>query len=192
MRLSQLLSGLWILAPALEAQIALLTAHDHPPVTQVTQAMEGELTALFAGAGSAVVIHADGPLVYLGAPRHVLYVAFRGRCEFVPQIAPRTGQRIMASLAVVDGRIQPMMTVDCDAVAQTIAGHMTRADLKHAEFVYGRALARVVAHEIYHWVAHQTNHRHSELFSETMGARTLLAERARFEPGEVQLLRVNR
>lgn len=192
MRLSQLLAGLWILGPALEAQIALLTAHDHPMVREVSHAMEGELTSLFAGAGSDIAVHADGPFVYLGAPRHVLYVSFRGQCRFTQQTAPRSRGRVLASLAVVDGKIQPLMTVDCDAVAQTIAGRMTGDDLKNAEFVYGRALARVVAHEIFHWVAHQVNHHHSELFSQGMGARTLLAEMAEFDPGELRLLRVNR
>jgi len=84
------------------------------------------------------------------------------------------------------------MTVDCDAVVETIAPYMAGGDLKRADERLGRALGRVIAHEIFHWVAHQVNHNHSELFSEGMSARTLLADGAKFALGELQLLRVNR
>ncbi|MBK7930608.1 MAG: hypothetical protein IPJ98_24990 [Bryobacterales bacterium] len=192
MRMALLLAGLCLSTPVSHAQIALLAAFEHPCGSASTEAMGRELIRLFALAGSEIAVHQDAPKVYLGSPRHVLYVAFTGRCEFTVQIAPRTSQRVLARLATVDGKLQPLMTVDCDAVAETIASHMAGGDLKRGDELLGRALGRVIAHEIFHWVAHQVNHNHSELFSEAMSARTLLADHATFDPGELQLLRVNR
>lgn len=192
MRTALLLAGLCLSTPASQAQIALLAAFDHPSGSATTEAMGRELSALFALAGTEIAVHQDAPNVYLGTPRHVLYIAFRGRCEFSPRIAPGTSGRVLARLATVDGKLQPLMTVDCDAVVKTIAPYMASGDLQRAEERFGRALGRVIAHEIFHWVAHQVNHNHSELFSEGMSARTLLAEGARFDLGELHLLRVNR
>lgn len=156
------------------------------------EAMGRELSALFALAGTEISVHQDAPIVYLGSTRHVLYVAFRGHCGFSAQIAPRTSQRVLARLATVDGKLQPLLTVDCDAVAETIAPHMAGDDRKRGDELYGRALGRVIAHEVFHWVAHRVNHNHSELFSEGMSARTLLADYTTFDSGELHVLRVNR
>lgn len=192
MRMALLLAGLCLSTPSSQAQIALLAAFDHPSESATREAMRRELSALFALAGTEITVHQDAPSVYLGTPRHVLYVAFRGRCEFSPRIAPSTSRRVLARLATVDGKLQPLMTVDCDAVLDTIAPHMAGDDLRLAEERFGRALGRVIAHEIFHWVAHQVNHSHSELFSEGMSARTLLTDHATFDSGELRVLRVNR
>ena len=192
MRMARLLAVLCLSTPASFAQIALLTAFDHPSGSASTEAMGRELSTLFALAGTEIAVHQDAPNVYLGSPRHVLYVAFTGRCGFSAQIAPRTSKRALARLATVDGKLQPLMTVDCDAVAETIAPYLAGGDLRRGDELFGRALGRVIAHEIFHWVAHQVNHSHSELFSEGMSARTLLADHATFDPSELRVLRVNR
>jgi len=192
MRMELLLAGLCLTTPSSQAQIALLSAYDHPSGGATTDAMRRELSSLFALAGTQIAVHEDAANVYLGTPRHVLYVAFRGRCEFSPRIAQRASGRVLARLATVDGKLQPLMEVDCDAVVETIAPYMASGDLQRAEERFGRALGRVIAHEIFHWVAHQVNHNHSELFSEGLSARTLLADSARFDLGELRLLRVNR
>lgn len=192
MRLTVLAAACCLITPCSWAQIALLTEFDHPPAPDVTTALQSELTALLSPAGTGLILLRDKPYLPLGTPRHVLYATFTGHCEFVPQVAPRSNQRVLARLAVVDGKIQPLMTVDCDAVAQFITPYMTTSSLRQADTVYGRALARVVAHEILHWVAHQVNHSHSELFSESISARALLAHHAAYTPEELRLLRVSR
>jgi len=192
MRFTQLASGFCLLSMSLQAQIALLTAYDHAPSASTSAAMAAELSGLFQSTGVEITLRPEAPWVYLGSPRHVLYVSFHGNCEYAHRVLSAPRGRVLAKLATVNGEVQPLMSVDCDAVARTMAPYMSGAELRQSSRVFGRALARVVAHEVFHWVAHQVTHRHSELFSEAMSGRTLLADHASFDAEETKLLRVSR
>jgi len=192
MRFAGLLAATVSIAPLAQAQIALLVEFDSPPAEETAIGMRRELAGLFGGAGFDLHVHVDGPYVYLGAARHVVSLHFVGPCQPAPFAASHSEGAVLARLARVDGKLLPLVTVDCAAVAQYIRPVMTGAELRQANAVYGRALARVVAHEIYHWVTQRQAHAHSKLFSERISAKTLLDGGVQFEPDEVRLLHVNR
>ncbi len=192
MRLASLLTATVCIAPLAQAQIALLTEFDLPPAEETAIGMHRELTQMFDSAGLELHMHEDGPYIYLASTRHVLSVHFVGRCQPPRATAARGEAAVLARLAKVDGRLLPLVTVDCAAVAQYIRPAMTGAELRQAGAVVGRALARVVAHEIYHWMTQRTAHGHSKLFSERISVSTLLDGGILFDPDEVQLLQVSR
>src|SRR4051812_22316133 len=67
----------------------------------------------------------------------------------------------LAKTSVVDGRVLPFSTVACGALSRTLGPELARAPGARRDFLFGRAMARVVAHELYHVLAGTTEHAHS-------------------------------
>jgi len=67
-------------------------------------------------------------------------------------------RRALGSTRVTDGRVQPYSEVECDQVRQALSYLAPGADMREKQQALGRALARVVAHELYHVFAKTTEH----------------------------------
>jgi len=76
--------------------------------------------------------------------------SFAGSCS-ASAPALTTAAAILADTSIADGRILPFFRVDCTRVIQMLGPHPESP-------VVGRALGRVIAHEIYHIVAHTAEH----------------------------------
>ena len=84
---------------------------------------------------------------------------FKGRCVMdtvPPPIYDETGPLAWTSTA--DHTPLPFGQVSCDQVRNVVLKAMWGADFSHGDMLFGRALGRVVAHEVYHMVAKTTGH----------------------------------
>jgi hypothetical protein len=91
--------------------------------------------------------------------RGLVVFTFSGACMFQP--APPLYDELgpYASTTTTDGVVQPFGTVDCDHVARSARGAMAGdVDYARADFLIGRALGRVVAHELVHMLTHSGQH----------------------------------
>jgi hypothetical protein len=80
----------------------------------------------------------------------LVVMTFKGACEYAPA-APRYDE--LGPLAIThttNGEVQPFGEVDCNRVISTARGAMTGEDYSRADLLIGRALGRVVAHELVH------------------------------------------
>jgi hypothetical protein len=57
-----------------------------------------------------------------------------------------------------DGRILPFVEVQCDRVRRHVRDAFWGPDAERSEYLYGRALARVLAHELYHVLTGRKEH----------------------------------
>ena len=57
-----------------------------------------------------------------------------------------------------DGEILSFGEIECDRVRQSVKRTLSAADYHRGEMLYGRALGRVVAHEMYHMLARNKCH----------------------------------
>jgi len=85
--------------------------------------------------------------------------------------------------------IRPFIDLDCDRTAAMVWQNRGTQPLPLVTRAFGRALARVVAHELYHYVTQSAAHAASELFSQGMSSRDLTLPQVRFNPGEIEALR---
>ena len=86
---------------------------------------------------------------------------FDGDCsvENLPQLQGRAIQtRTLAESSVSSGHILPYFRVDCNQVIRTLSPALWSLSVPMRERILGRALARTIAHEIYHIVAQTTDH----------------------------------
>ena len=80
----------------------------------------------------------------------LVVMSFKGTCEYEPA-APRYDE--LGPLAITrttNGEVQPFGEVDCDSVINTARSAMSGIDYSRADMLIGRALGRVVAHELVH------------------------------------------
>lgn len=88
----------------------------------------------------------------------LVVMTFKGACEYQPA-SPRYDELgPLAVTRVTDGEIQPFGEVDCDHVVSSARGAMSGNDLTRADLLIGRALGRVVAHELVHMLTKSGQH----------------------------------
>jgi hypothetical protein len=95
----------------------------------------------------------------------------------------------MGWVAVRDGEIQPFINVDCDRIAAMVWQNHGTLSLPLVVRGFGRALGRVVAHELFHYVTQSAAHNESDIFRHTMTSRDLMLPEVRFQQAEVEALR---
>ena len=164
----------------------LLTQFDQRPSTSVVRAMEREIDALYRDVPVSIGWHElSGYHSRVIAPR-LVFIYFKGDCR-APRLPPRQSMEglALAGISRVDGRMLPVVTVDCDRTAGYIWPSMSGAARANGDAAFGRALARVLAHELYHYLTGAAKHTRSALFRASIPASSLLSRELRFMPEEV-------
>ncbi|MCX6624359.1 MAG: hypothetical protein NTY38_25520 [Acidobacteria bacterium] len=110
-----------------------------------------------------------------GVSNQLVVVRFKGVCE--PRLTPPwiRPQGTLGDAAVVDGVILPFAAIDCDRIRSVLGRSMTYSPGR-ASFLFGRALGRVLAHEIYHILAATTSHTQRGVTKPQFGCDDLLRD----------------
>ena len=118
----------------------------------------------------------------------LIVVKLHGACEIgeAPPIKPGP----LASTVVTDGRILPFSTVDCDHLTHLLAAQLASQPRARQDFLYGRAMARVLAHEVYHVLLNTGDHAREGIARAGFTATDLLSEHFEFEQSTLAKLRV--
>ncbi len=89
---------------------------------------------------------------------NLVVVSFKGRCilEPIPYLYDERGP--LASTFTSQGQMLPFSEVACDTVTASIRSAMFSGDYNKADVLLGRALGRVVAHEIVHIITKSPQH----------------------------------
>lgn len=160
-------------------RVEVLLHNDNGTPDLILGEMKSELSALMERAGFEIEWLAM-PVSNAAVAGDLVVVEFRGSCEAPSALIRRSRIVQMGSSAVADGKVLPFSWVDCTAVAQLIEPHMTHEQRARRELVYGRATARVLAHEFYHVLGRTLTHTASGLTKARLEPRDLLGERAEY------------
>lgn len=94
--------------------------------------------------------------------RDLVVMTFKGACAFQssPQPAPPRYDELgpYAITRTTDGEVQPFGEVDCDRVVHSARSAMSAVDFARADLLVGRAMGRVVAHELFHMLTKSGQH----------------------------------
>jgi hypothetical protein len=116
----------------------------------------------------------------------LLVLRFKGECqgENVPMFQPedQLGTVALGTTEVSNGRILPYSEVQCDQIRKSV----TRLAWTQRQFAMGRALGRVVAHELYHVVTASAAHAASGLAKPVVSWDELTAGRFGFRPADLR------
>jgi len=94
----------------------------------------------------------------------VVFLKFKGSCKSEGAAPPPNDfgtlgeTHALGSTQVQNGRVLPYSEVECDQVRKALSYLGPGAGRKERQSALGRAMARVVAHELYHILARTTAH----------------------------------
>src|SRR5580704_5702662 len=146
--------------PATNLTIVLDFKGPHSP--ESVAAMERETQGILKNAG----VHLDWKSreeAQNTSAADLVVVRFNGACELPP--APLYDERgPLASTYETDGQVQPFSEVSCDRVGAFVRSGLHGGDLKKGDLLLGKALGRVVAHELVHMLTGAKEHAHEGVF----------------------------
>jgi len=155
------------------------------------QAMQKEANALMETAGYHLewrTLPGDNSIA-VDAP--IVVVELRGNCQSptgsIP-LAPLTRPSALASTAVSDGEVLPFSWVECDTLSRMLAAPLSKYENKQ-EFLYGRAMGRLIAHELYHILTKTRHHDTDGVAKPRFSAADVLTEHFSFDTPTLAKLR---
>jgi len=170
--------------PLHEKKLVIFLKSDSVIAPSASTQMKRELGALLQAA--AIHVEWRDPSVDQGGSEndYAAVVHLRGSCH---PTEPDTrfqrsasGPFTLASSAVADGLILPFGDIDCGALNAFIGPSLWRAPDKERQLVYARALARLVAHELYHVIAQAHSHARSGIAEPSFTLAELLSDHFEF------------
>jgi hypothetical protein len=164
-------------------KVAVIVApgEEEPPC--VGEAMRREAERLLAPACVIIQWRTLSPDTHREVFERIVMVRLKGVCRVAPVTGPLPRPETLGLTHVSDGTILPFAEVDCDAVRAVIARRMERVRGQGArEALLGRALGRVLVHELYHILADTLEHSERGVARRVFGARELTCEGFEFDP----------
>lgn len=106
----------------------------------------------------------------------LVLVKLSGNCDFhaAPQAFGERGP--LGSTFISDGRVLPFAEIACDQVAASVRSAMSGSDFETADVLLGRALGRVVAHELVHILTGSCEHGLEGVHKAALSGRQLIAD----------------
>jgi hypothetical protein len=176
-------------------KLGLFLRFDAKPSPTFVRSMEAELQLILSP--SKLHFHwfmpnqTSGPEIWLGK----VMLRFHGTCAAFRRDPGFDGDRIdpderisLAHTMVSLGAIQPYTEMNCDSLRDFLAG--VEPGLPGEESRLGRAMGRVLAHELYHFLLQTRGHSARGIAKAVYTPAALLGRSLRFEDGELDKIRV--
>lgn len=185
--------GLQISGVCLAAQpIAVLFDFKTPPEPAVVNVMKSEIREILEPAQLNLTLQRLGDAGPLQTFRKIVLVRFQGVC----QAGWSTDQIQLSQPALLDypalgrtevseGRVLPFVRIFCNEV-RAFVPIVSRTP---GQKLYGRALGRVVVHELYHALLATVDHAHAGIAHSVQSGRDLTREKLMLDAGSIQRLR---
>ena len=156
----------------------------------VVSAMMAEVESLLAPTGRTVDWWSPAAAA---APGTLIVMDLKGGCQPLPdrEAAPLDGASALGSTLVIDGRVSPFGQVNCDIVTRYLnhALSVIPGSLRNQHL--GRALGRILAHELYHMLGETREHAHEGVAKPEFTVTELMAESFTFESASPATLRAS-
>jgi len=140
------------------APIALYTQFEREPPPAVFDALQHEVDSLMAASGLRFTWRdlraARGDSVSV----ELAVISFKGRCDVAGLSPHGSNAGPLGWTHISDGAILPFADIDCQGIRGFIQKQLLAVPVESREEAYGRALGRVLAHELYHIFAKTTRH----------------------------------
>jgi hypothetical protein len=170
-----------VFAQAENRTLALYMAPPRGLDNESLDVMRAEVQRLLAPAGLDIVWKTPGERKAGEDYELVAVASFDGSCS-APEAAPAPSTVSLADTAISDGRILPFFHVDCPRILQLLGAQVESPLL-------GRALGRVIAHELYHIVARTAEHHDNGVAKAVFSIRDLKNPQFEFDAWSLDQMR---
>ena len=171
------------------APAALYTEFERQPSAAMMDSIRGETDAIMGRMGIDLEWRELAAARGNEVSAQLAVIRFRGRGE-ASGVSPRRAQP--GSLGWThesDGVVLPFGAVDCDRLRSFLQLDLLGVPAAERDQVFGRAVGRVLAHELYHIFTRSRHHSPGGVGKAEFGVRDLLAAHFVFDEGEAEQLR---
>ncbi len=175
-------------------QVAVFLEFEQQPSSETVNRMKREVTEILKPTG----LQLDWRMLDERRPDEsfadLVVVRFRGTCEmaavpYYSELGPELPALPLASTSTSGGHVLPFSEVECDEIRRYI-GQDTRSSAKERrDAVLGRAMGRVLAHELYHIFAGTVEHGQDGVARSFHTRKELLSDQFRFNARDSAKLR---
>lgn len=170
------------------APVALYTQFQQQPSETVLQTIRQELATIMTPMGLRFewrsLASAQGSEVSV----ELAVISFKGYCD-VAHLAPHFSHPgPLGWTHVSEGTILPFSDVDCDGIRSFLQNGLLAVRGPEREQLFGRAVARVLAHELYHILANTQHHGAGGVAKAAYTVENLLAADFTFDEKESNVL----
>ena len=177
---------------AMFAPITLYTQFQQAPPDGVLQALRDEVEAIMAPIGLRFEWRDLSKTQGHEVSAELAVVTFKGRCDTVGLTTRSKYEGALGWTHVSDGQILPFTDISCDRVREFTQSGLLGMRAEERDEKYGRALGRVLAHELYHIFANTTRHGSVGVAKESYSVTDLLTDDFQFQAKESHLLQTSR
>ncbi len=123
----------------------------------------------------------------------LVVVKLHGRCNMAgiqdgSPPGPENENQVLGSTHVSEGQILPFTDVECDRIRRSIATLASGASPAARESLLGRAMGRVLAHELFHIFGNTVKHGRQGVAKTSLSPRELIADRFKFDVRDTGLM----
>lgn len=173
------------------APIRLYIHFQHEPPDGVREAIQEELDEIMVPSGLEFEWRSLASTTGTEVSVELAVIHFKGTCDAEDLANTDAYPGPLGWTHMSDGEILPFSDINCDGVRLFVQRDLLKVPEINREIMYGRALARVLAHELYHIFAKTTKHAAWGLGKPAYTIQDLLSNKFKFEKKECDLLRAH-
>jgi hypothetical protein len=161
--------------PAATLPVTVLLDFEQPHSSTSLQALAQELERILGPARLKVDLRIKSEMPPASEYGELVLFKMRGHCTMnaLPIAALSDERGALAMTYSVDGQLLPFGEVQCDRVRGSVQRALGKGDPERHQAALGIALARVMAHEMYHMIANRSAHTKDGVTKESLSAREL-------------------
>jgi len=173
------------------APVTLYTQFQQDPPAPVVRAIQGELEAIMQPIGLEFSWHALSEAGKQSSSQLAI-IHFKGECDTEGLKEESGFPGPLGWTHISDGEILPFIDVNCDGLRIFVQRDLIGVNAADREAVFGRAAARVLAHELYHLLGNTRTHTNGGIGKAAYSVHELLEPVLHFGKKECDSLRIFR
>lgn len=171
---------------AIGTNLTILLDFEKAPPVATFREMQQEIHQLLHRTGVRLDLRLRSEVTSDQDFEDVVLLRFRGSCR-ASSLAPLLDERgPFAWSHVSEGYILPFADVACDHVRRAVEEALFGGEKARRDELFGRALARVIAHELYHIIGGVHTHGKKGVAQAALSGRELIADRMTLEPEDAR------
>ena len=179
-------------AAATVAPVTVYTDFQQAVPQTVLEAVREEVDSIMSPMGMRFDWQSLADFSSSRASAAVVVVHFEGHCDVNGLVMRGNQVGSLGWTEITDGEILPFTHVDCERVRTFLQTALLGYRAQERERAYGRALGRVLAHELYHVYGDTAKHTARGVAKEKYSVEDLLAASFQFHEKETQALRASK
>jgi hypothetical protein len=157
-----------------------------PYASRSVEEMEREVENILRGAGRPIEWRSWDQATH-SVFDELAVVRFDGSCGVPPWPQGPAENGPLGFTYISDGIILPFSNIACERIASSVST-VLRREPAQAEMIFGRAMGRVVAHELVHMLLRSAAHSHSGITQPALSENDLTCETLELSPKDLLLL----